>query len=37
MVLHTPLPYFLSLPWREVCAWAETVDVIRKKDAAERS
>jgi len=38
MATHTPIPYWLSLPWADACAWARTVVDIQLEDraAAER-
>jgi hypothetical protein len=38
MHTYTPIPYWLSLPWREACAWAETVVQVLadQRAAAER-
>lgn len=33
MATYTPIPHWLSLPWRETCAWAETVLQIQGEDA----
>jgi hypothetical protein len=32
MATHTPIPHWLSLPWRETCAWAQTVVEIQIAD-----
>lgn len=31
MSTRTPIPYWLSLPWGEVCEWAGTVGEINKE------
>lgn len=39
MVTYTPIPYWLSLPWVETCAWSATVLRVQEEDreAAERT
>ncbi len=30
MTTRTPIPYWLSMPWGEVCEWASTAADIHK-------
>jgi hypothetical protein len=34
MATYTPIPVWLSMPWPEVCAWAETVVELQQADRA---
>jgi hypothetical protein len=34
MVTYTPIPYWLSLPWGDVCAWSRTVKQVQDDDRA---
>lgn len=33
MWTNTPIPYWLSLPWRELRAWANTALELKRADA----
>ena len=33
MVTYTPIPYWLSMPWGDVCEWEQTVIAIREEDS----
>ncbi len=33
MVTHTPIPYWMSLPWADARAWAESVIEIHRETA----
>jgi hypothetical protein len=33
MVLHTPIPYWLSLPWAETCTWSAKANQVQAEDA----
>jgi hypothetical protein len=35
MATHTPIPFWLSLPWREACAWGASVVEIQAVDRAQ--
>jgi hypothetical protein len=32
MVTYTPIPYWMSLPWVDACAWSNTVAAIQDED-----
>lgn len=32
MATYTPIPYWLSLPWVEVCEWAATIVQIQGEE-----
>jgi len=34
MATHTPIPYWLSMPWTEARSWADTVLRVQDEDAA---
>ena len=34
MSTHTPIPYWLSLPWCDVCSWADAVGEVLREDRA---
>jgi hypothetical protein len=34
MATYTPIPYWLSLPWAEACAWSSAVAKIQAEDRA---
>lgn len=36
MATYTPIPYWLSLPWGEACAWSKTVLRVQNEDAPPR-
>lgn len=36
MATHTPIPYWLSLPWGEVRAWSDTIVEIEREDRKNR-
>lgn len=37
MATHTPITTWLSLPWSEACAWADTVIRINAEDREART
>jgi len=34
MVTHTPVTHWMSIPWADACAWAETVIRVNEENKA---
>jgi len=37
MSTHTPIPYWMSLPWAETCAWVDAVIEVQAEDRTSAS